>query len=60
MTDPKFKIGDRVTKRSGYRFTGEVISVFHKRSGQVRIVVENADEILHIFNEDQMERVNGA
>ena len=59
MTEPKFKIGDRVTKIKGYRFTGEVISVFHKRNGSTRIVVENQDELLHIFNEDQMERVNG-
>ncbi len=53
----KFKVGDRVYKTSGdYKFVGEVRSVFTKKNGIVRFVVE--DDIygmLHIYNESNLE-----
>ena len=52
-------VGDRVVKTVGdYRFEGEVVSVFAKRSGIVRVVVENDEGILHIFSENQLKSVN--
>jgi hypothetical protein len=55
----KFKIGDRVRKRSGYEYPGFVVSVFTNRAGAVRYVIE-ADHpafsgMLHIFNEEQLQ-----
>jgi len=48
--------GDRVLKDGGdYKFEGQVVAVFYKRSGQVRIVVENDAGILHIFSEPQLQ-----
>lgn len=50
-------VGDRVQKcRGDYLFPGTVRAVFHKRSGLVRVVVENDDGILHIFSEADLER----
>lgn len=47
----KFNVGDLVVKETGdYTFEGWVISVFMKRSGKVRYVVENPQGILHIFS----------
>lgn len=47
--------GDLVEKTGGdYYFRGWVLSVFKKRSGQERVVVENADGIVHIFNPTQL------
>ena len=55
----KFKIGDRVRKRSGYEYPGFVVSVFTNGARAVRYVIE-ADHpafsgMLHIFNEEQLE-----
>jgi hypothetical protein len=55
----KFKISDRVRKRTGYEYPGFVVSVFTNRAGAIRYVVE-ADHpafsgMLHIFNEEQLE-----
>lgn len=45
------KVGDKVIKGGGdYVFKGTIQSVFTKRSGVTRYVVENDDGILHIFN----------
>ena len=53
-----FEIGDEVKKTGGdYFFKGIVVASFKKISGEVRVVVENDDGILHIFNEKQLERV---
>ncbi len=50
--EPTLKVGDKVIKDSGdYTFEGEVVSVFWKKSGAVRIVVENPAGILHVFSE---------
>lgn len=51
-------IGKRVCKEGGdYRFEGDVRSVFFKRSGASRCVVENDDGILHIFNPSQLRTI---
>lgn len=50
-----FRVGDQVEKITGdYRFDGEVRAVFEKRSGQVRLVVEDDRGILHIYNPTQL------
>lgn len=49
---PKFQLGDGVAKLGGnYTFEGEVVSVFTKRSGALRYVVEDDRGLLLIFNE---------
>lgn len=50
----EFQIGDRVRKVTGeYHISGEVRSVFTKKDGQVRLVVEHNAEgggsFLHIY-----------
>jgi hypothetical protein len=60
MTSPKFWFGDKVRKTGGdYRFDGVVVCAFTKLSGARRYVVEDNRGILHIFNEAQLEDVNG-
>lgn len=50
------KVGDRVRKNVGdYDFDGVVVSVFNKLGGEERVVVENADRLLHIFSSKQLE-----
>ena len=56
MIEPKYKEGTRVIKTGGdYSFTGVVICAFYKLSGQVRYCVENAEGIVHIFSEKQLD-----
>lgn len=51
----QIQVGDLVQKVGGdYVFRGWVISVFTKRSGAVRIVVENVDGVAHIFGPSQL------
>jgi hypothetical protein len=69
MTDRlEIRIGDCVEKTGGdYKFYGFVVSVFRKMewdenrepvlTGPVRIVAQNNDGMLHIFNLSQVERV---
>lgn len=59
----KFKKGDLVVKTKGYKFSGIVQSVFKNSVGDIRLVVEHLDSqtentggMLHIFNENQLER----
>jgi hypothetical protein len=53
----KFIIGDRVFKPKGYEFPGTVVSVFETLKGNIRLVVEmDGYGLLHIFNEDQLEK----
>lgn len=53
------KIGDVVIKSGGdYTFNGQVMAIFKKRSGKLRCAVENIDGILHIFNPEQLHRIN--
>lgn len=50
-----FQIHDAVSKVGGdYTFDGNVVSVFTKRSGKVRYVVEDDRGILHIFSETNL------
>lgn len=54
----RLKVGDMVAKRGGdYYFFGQVRSIFTKKSGIERVVVENSDGILHIFNPGQLYEV---
>ncbi len=49
------KPGDLVMKTSGdYTFYGVVLAVFPKRSGAIRVAVENNDGLIHIFNPSQL------
>jgi hypothetical protein len=53
-----FEVGQEVIKDSGdYTYRGVIVSIFTKRSGAVRLVVENADGMLFIFNEKQLRLV---
>jgi hypothetical protein len=56
---PKFKVGDKAVKVKGYKFPCTIVSVFQTVEGHVRVVGE-MDEygLLHIFNEDQLEKAN--
>lgn len=55
------KIGDRVRKAKGYRWPGEVRSVFANKAGEARVVVEctawAVAGALHIFSPEQLEIV---
>ncbi len=49
------EIGDKVVKQGGdYAFKGTIVAKFAKLTGQLRVVVENEDGILHIFNPLQL------
>lgn len=59
----RFDVGDRVTKIQGYRFSGEVVSVFlalpivgrdRPDFERRRYCVQNVDGIIHIFNGGQL------
>ncbi len=54
----KFKVGDKAYKSKGYKFPCTIVSVFETVGGNVRVVGE-MDEfgLLHIFNEDQLEKI---
>ena len=56
------KIGQIINKKSGYKFKGEIVSVFKNLKGETRIVAEHLDSnttessgMLHIFNPSQVE-----
>lgn len=45
------KIGDTIIKETGdYTFTGEIRAILTKKSGATRLVGENAEGLLFIFN----------
>lgn len=58
MKESKFKVGDKAYKTKGYKFPCTIVSVFETTSENVRVVAE-MDEygLLHIFNEDQLEKI---
>lgn len=62
MSEPIFKIGDKVSKPKGYAFDGTVVSVFTTLTGNIRIVAElttsNGEGMLHIFSESQLAKRN--
>lgn len=50
------KLGDKVQKLGGdYTFRGVIVADFLKLTGQRRLVVENSDGMLFIFNEKQLQ-----
>lgn len=55
----KYRIGQTVNKKTGYKYPGIVVSVFDTTIGATRYVVEATGQeysgMLHIFNEDQLE-----
>lgn len=52
-----FQVGDEVEKTAGdYRYRGTVVVIFRKLNGVERLVVENGDGMLFIFNDRQLER----
>ena len=52
----QFKVGDEVKKVGGdYTFDGSVVASFRKRSGAIRLVVEDSRGILHIFSETNLQ-----
>lgn len=58
MKETKFKVGDKAYKTKGYHFPCTIVSVFETTSGNVRVVAEmNEYGLLHIFNEDQLEKI---
>lgn len=53
-----FIVGDFAIKVGGdYVFMGRVRAVFLKASGAIRVVVENGDGVLHIYNPSQLKKV---
>lgn len=52
---PKFKVGDEAIKPKGYKFDCTIVSVFKTVAGETRLVGENGDGLLHIFNESNLE-----
>jgi len=57
--ETKFKVGDKAHKTKGYKFPCTIVGVFETIKGDIRVVGE-MDEfgLLHIFNEDQLEKVS--
>lgn len=56
--DHVLQIGSKVIKRDGdYTFVGEVVAIFPKRSGAMRIVVEDDRGLLLIMNGRMVEVV---
>ena len=51
----KFKVGDRACKPKGYKFDSVIVSVFTTTGGETRIVAENGEGLLYIFNESNLE-----
>lgn len=50
--ETQFKVGDLVEKVGGdYTFVGYVVAVFAKRSGAIRLVVEDDRGVLHVYSE---------
>jgi hypothetical protein len=54
------RIGDKVEKRRGYQFPGEVRGVIGTRAGEIRVVVEadhrDFEGMLHIYMPEQLMR----
>ena len=54
----KFEVGDKIYKPKGYKFPGTIVSVFKTIKGETRLVAEMDNiGILHIFNENQLEKI---
>jgi len=46
--------GDKVKKIKGYKFNSIILAVFKNSKGETRVVAENKDGILHIFDPSQL------
>jgi hypothetical protein len=58
MENTKFKIGDKAVKIKGYKFPCTIVGVFQTIEGDIRVVGEmDTYGLLHIFNEEQLEKV---
>lgn len=55
ITMEKFKVGDKVFKPKGYKFDSIIVSVFKTTKDEIRVVAENGEGLLHIFNENNLE-----
>jgi hypothetical protein len=55
-----FRVGDKVEKKKGYRWPGEVRAVFTSKAGVTRVVVECTARAvagaLHIYAPEQLQR----
>jgi hypothetical protein len=57
MNENEIQLGMWVKKETGdYRFYGTIVGIINKLSGAVRIVVENNDGMLFIFNPSQLSK----
>lgn len=57
LTDSALVIGLPVRKIGGdYTFEGHIVSVFPKRNGAIRCVVEDDRGVLHIYSARNLER----
>jgi hypothetical protein len=58
IPDSSLKIGDKVAKRAGYLFPGEIRSIFVTKRGLMRTVVEadvlEFEGMLHIYAPEQL------
>jgi hypothetical protein len=56
------KVGDRVEKRTGYKWPGQIVAVFTTKAGLIRCVVECTHPVvagaLHIYAPEQLARVD--
>lgn len=54
----EFRLGDRVQKRTGYKWPGRIVSIFATLKGEVRFVVEctvpEVQGALHIYSYAQL------
>lgn len=49
------KVGDKVNKKTGYRFPGTIVAVFDTTKGETRVVVEmDGYGLLHIFSPENL------
>lgn len=54
----EFEVGQKVIKPQGYKFDSTIVAVFETTAGHTRVVAENGDGLLHIFNEKQLEHAD--
>ena len=53
--EARMNVGDRVIKAGGdYIFEGEIVAVFKKRNGVIRLAVEDDRGVVMIMNEGQV------
>lgn len=59
MSIRAMRVGDRVQKRSGYKWPGVIVAIFETLSGETRVVVEctvpDVAGALHIYSLAQIE-----